>query len=55
MNLKETSTNQTLDIDMLHFLPHYESEKDYRLLYAPYNVFMFFKFFFAVYERIVMT
>lgn len=38
------------------FLPHFQNSADndnHSLLYAPSNVFMFLKFFYAIYERIL--
>lgn len=52
----KTSENKDRDsvkVDDLNFLPHLSSE--YKLLYAPYNIFMFFKYFYAMYERVVMA
>jgi hypothetical protein len=50
-----SKNKEDLNVDNCHFLPHYDSFGNYKLLYAPYNIFMFFKFFYALYERIVMT
>lgn len=43
MNCEESS--QSL------FIPYYQ--KGYRLLYAPNTIFMFMKFFYAIYERVL--
>jgi len=40
----------------LMFLPHLnscQSDSPYSLYFAPYNIFMFMKFFFSIYERIL--
>ena len=39
-----------------HFFPHFKTgSNNYKLMYAPYNIFMFVKFFYAIYERVVMA
>lgn len=35
------------------FLPHFDAGSGYKLLFTQYNVFMFLKFFHAIYERIL--
>ena len=49
----QATDRETLQVDDLPFMPHFTS--GYKLLYAPYNIFMFFKYFYAMYERIVMA
>ena len=43
--------NEDLNLEESLFVPHFK--KGYSLLYAPSNIFMFIKFFYALYERIL--
>ena len=58
MNIKGSKSmkpEDSVDLEKCHFLPHFETSNGYKLMYAPYNVFMFLKFFYALYERVVMA
>lgn len=43
----------SMSMDEHTLLPHFK--KGYNLLYAPHNIFMFLKFFYAIYERILRS